>query len=386
LGRQFNERSEYDAHARFGADSFAPAMRLGITTHTGDLVFSDTLKNAVFLETGLSLTNQRNTRSGQFFIPNFKRQGAGGFLILGKKGRLWAWDASVRSDVFNQTAYFNTGGDIKAVPHDFFGTAGGLSIARTLGMRWLIRLQSSMGWRPPGINEQFANGVHHGAAAFERGNVNLQKERVLNNALSLSHKTGKTSVGAEFYANRFSGFIYLRPEPEPVLTIRGAFPAFAFDQADVLMTGADLWAEAKWGDRTEIRATASAVRARQTDTGEHLPWIPADLLTAELTRSFRDFGVIAKPRLSAGVRWQGKQWRPDPNKDFAPAPEGFALVNAGFAFSAGPADVRFGVTNLLNTRYRDYMNRFRYFLDEPGRNFTLRVDWPIRFKQYQTTF
>ena len=31
------------------------------------------------------------------------------------------------------------------------------------------------------------------------------------------------------------------------------------------------------------------------------------------------------------------------------------------------------VVNLLNQTYRDYMNRFRYFNDEPGRSINLRI-------------
>jgi iron complex outermembrane receptor protein len=37
-----------------------------------------------------------------------------------------------------------------------------------------------------------------------------------------------------------------------------------------------------------------------------------------------------------------------------------------------PIHIGMSVINLLNERYRDYMNRFRYFNDEPGRSFNLR--------------
>ena len=36
-----------------------------------------------------------------------------------------------------------------------------------------------------------------------------------------------------------------------------------------------------------------------------------------------------------------------------------------------------GVDNLLNTSYRDYLNRFRYYTDEMGTNVSLRVKIPI---------
>ena len=33
--------------------------------------------------------------------------------------------------------------------------------------------------------------------------------------------------------------------------------------------------------------------------------------------------------------------------------------------------------NLLNTSYRNYMNRFRYYADEMGRNISIRLKMPI---------
>ena len=38
-----------------------------------------------------------------------------------------------------------------------------------------------------------------------------------------------------------------------------------------------------------------------------------------------------------------------------------------------PNQLRKEVVNLLNQTYRDYMNRFRYFNDEPGRSINLRI-------------
>jgi iron complex outermembrane receptor protein len=35
--------------------------------------------------------------------------------------------------------------------------------------------------------------------------------------------------------------------------------------------------------------------------------------------------------------------------------------------------VNFEINNLLNTVYRDYLNRFRYYADEMGRNYSLKL-------------
>jgi iron complex outermembrane receptor protein len=42
--------------------------------------------------------------------------------------------------------------------------------------------------------------------------------------------------------------------------------------------------------------------------------------------------------------------------------------------------IHFTVLNITNTRYRDYLNRFRYFVDEPGRNFIVKLNIPLNIK------
>ena len=39
------------------------------------------------------------------------------------------------------------------------------------------------------------------------------------------------------------------------------------------------------------------------------------------------------------------------------------------------------VDNLLNTTYRDYLNRFRYYSDELGRNISLKIKVPFNIIQ-----
>jgi iron complex outermembrane receptor protein len=40
-------------------------------------------------------------------------------------------------------------------------------------------------------------------------------------------------------------------------------------------------------------------------------------------------------------------------------------------------DVSVSVTNALDTRYRDYLSRYRLFVDDPGRDVVVRVRMPI---------
>jgi iron complex outermembrane receptor protein len=67
--------------------------------------------------------------------------------------------------------------------------------------------------------------------------------------------------------------------------------------------------------------------------------------------------------------------------DYIPPPDAYTLMNIQFStnWMAGrhPVQLLFGVSNVFNTRYRDYMNRFRYFNDEVGRNFILQLKYVL---------
>jgi iron complex outermembrane receptor protein len=79
--------------------------------------------------------------------------------------------------------------------------------------------------------------------------------------------------------------------------------------------------------------------------------------------------------------YTGKQWHWDSTLDFVEPPGSYNLFNfhIGGTFDAIKSKPKFriGVVNILNTSYRDYLNRQRYFADALGRNFT--VSWIQHF-------
>ena len=69
----------------------------------------------------------------------------------------------------------------------------------------------------------------------------------------------------------------------------------------------------------------------------------------------------------------------EPEFDLAPAPEAYGIWNI-----SGQTNLKiFGqnlkttvqVNNLFNQEYRDYMNRFRYFSHELGKNVLLKLNY-----------
>ena len=65
-------------------------------------------------------------------------------------------------------------------------------------------------------------------------------------------------------------------------------------------------------------------------------------------------------------------------QDFVAPPAGYYLLgfraSAEKQFKSIRLEGHLGIENALNTRYRDYLNRQRYFADELGRNFTVGLE------------
>ena len=64
--------------------------------------------------------------------------------------------------------------------------------------------------------------------------------------------------------------------------------------------------------------------------------------------------------------------------DISSPPPAYHLIHfsseATFEFNKkAQLNVVFGINNLFNTSYRNYLNRLRFFADEIGRNITLQL-------------
>ncbi|MEM7037871.1 MAG: TonB-dependent receptor, partial [Bacteroidota bacterium] len=64
--------------------------------------------------------------------------------------------------------------------------------------------------------------------------------------------------------------------------------------------------------------------------------------------------------------------------DFKDAPAGYFLLDLGWNFQWKNLGGRIAVNNLLNARYRDYLNDMRYFADALGRNLLFNLNYTIK--------
>jgi iron complex outermembrane receptor protein len=83
-----------------------------------------------------------------------------------------------------------------------------------------------------------------------------------------------------------------------------------------------------------------------------------------------------------------QQYQAPLNSDYAAPPSAYFLVglNAGIDFmikKTQAISIGISITNLLDTPYRDYLNRFRYFSNDMGRNVVLKIRIPLEFSSYK---
>lgn len=383
-GWQQNRRQEFDSHRGFSSTPpKGPAFDLELTTYTVDLSFRHRPLGRWYGKMGITGLRQGNARlTSGYLIPNYRLYTGGVYWIENWSAGGLTVNGGLRLDLHDLTTYSLAAGQVLRESHDYTNLSG------VIGANWratsALRLGTTVGtaWRPPGINELYSEGVHHGTARFESGNPALEPESSLNIDGVVSWTGDRFAADLNLYHNRYDNYIYLFPEPEPVLTIRGAFPAFTFEQGAARLWGLETSAAVSLLPSYELKMSGSLLRSWNRDRGEPLIWMPADRTT--ITHHFHEFldgGAIDNGYLDISLELVAEQTRYPEGADYAPPPPGYGLlhVEAGAQVTIGgtPVTVTLGVRNLLDKTYRDYLSRFRYYAANPGRNMIVRMRIPI---------
>jgi len=410
-GFQNNSRKEFDM--RIGDLSKIPAIDLKLNTHTLDLEW-ETLhseKRTISIGVNSMLQSNKNVPGTQRipFIPNFNSISAGLFGITKLYLGVWTVDLGARYDYRH---YDVKGYDYKntfySSSFDFNNISGTAGATAHLGKGQTINLNLSSAWRPPHVAELYSIGTHQSAAAIEYGlllndtsnevmdikEVNFKTEQALK-FVATYHREWKNIV-VEFspYINYIFNYIYLRPVGI-TKNVRGVYPYFRYTQTDALFLGADVTATWQVNKYLKVIPKASLLRASDERNDDFLVFIPSNKYEVAIRYDrpslsfFRNFYVESKVKYVAKqtraprvvtVREieEAEEQHTDPfngntsNFDYMAAPEGYWLWNvaAGMSMKGRKVqyDFRIASENTLNTTYREYTNRFRYYADDLGGN------------------
>lgn len=387
LTRQFNRRQEFDAHRAFNElpnEISDPSIEFEITTYTADLIWEHKPILNLRGDLGLSFMNQRNTTDRGGLIPNYENNTAGAFWVERWKKYPFPleFEAGVRYD-YNWLSVGQQGQEMIDEELAFNNISGSIGAIYRLPKLVTMRLNVATAWRAPHVSELYSDGVHHGSASYEKGNPDLTSEQAINTSLTteLNNKKG-LSASLNLYYNVIQDFIFLQPRATPQLTIRGAFPAFEYNQANARLMGLDWYLNYEFIPDWTFESQVSLLRARNRTIDDYLIFMPADRFQHAIKYTFKQPDDKKNaPYVRFAMTNVLEQTRVPANTDFAPPPPTYTLfdLEAGttFYWKKQPIEVGLMVMNLFDESYRDYLNRFRYFSDELGRNVSIRMKIPF---------
>lgn len=384
LARQYNLRDEYDKDLPLN-DSLAalnkPELHYEITTYTGDLSFQHSFNERLNSSIGINTIQQVNTYEGRAFIPNFINNNYAIYSIHQYKLKNIMFDFGIRYDYEFLKIYQWKSSSVLYSPEKTFQ-----NLSFNTGLDWRISDKISYhfnigtAYRAPSINELYGSGLHHGEGKFIYSDENIQAEKAKAIITGIELNEYKRITGhLDFYFKQMDGYIYLKPVFPATLSIRGAFPSFKYEQRDAYFTGMDAWLSYEITKHLKSTHKLNIVRAYNTSDNSYLPFIPSDRFENGLKYEFDDSKHFKENNIDIHVLYVAKQNRVEKNSDYKEAPDAYVIVNAdaGTSIHIGKQHYEIGVSvnNILNNKYREYMNAFRYFTDEPGRSYVLRLKY-----------
>ncbi len=397
-GRQQNVRQEFDAHG----DQSKPGLLFEITTHSNEVIWEHPLVLNLKGSVGAAYQYQFNRFEGRYFVPFYQSHTTGLFWLEEWEKGNWHVEAGLRYDyrhlqakLFQKDTPQKTGqsdldNQLLKPTHTWQNLSGTLGAIYHFGPHLDLNLNASSAWRSPTTSELYSNGIHHGTGTYEYGNTGLGVERAYHFTATLAYVQNQRLNGEiSVYRNFIDNYIYQEPDTVPTLTVRGAFLTARQQQADATFTGVDVGATYQLSDHLLFSTKASLVRAFNRSADEYFIWIPTDRYENSLRYAVEkqgEQGVFAENYFQISALAVSRQRNLPDNylaRDYALPPPGYVLLNAeaGTTVQVGKQQIEIGLIarNLLNTAYRDYLNRFRYYADEVGRSVTLRVTIPLNF-------
>lgn len=411
---QRNNRLEFDI--RRGTDKDDASLDLQLDTHTFLLDLEAHLTDAINLKMGIVGSYQNNfanpSTGVRRLIPDYDKYDlglyaiadyefndrltieAGGrfdytFMDVFKFYRTSFWESRNYDELFPEIVVEELSNQILTNPQlNFYNGSGTLGATYSFSENYKLFFNYSIASRAPNPSELFSEGLHHSASRIELGDLSFNSEVGHKIALTFRRDNDIFSYSINPYINSISNFIVIEPT-EIQQTIRGNFQVWEYRQTNAQLLGVDLDAAYNFAKNFLFNHQFSLVKGYDTLKDEPLINMPPVNTKNELVYQNQEFNNI---RLSLQSEYNFRQNEyPDTNfvvfipetetlevVDVSTPPDAYHLLNfnSSIDFKANNTaklTVGFGVTNLLNTSYRNYLNRLRYYADDLGRNFLLNL-------------
>ncbi|MGN6530583.1 MAG: TonB-dependent receptor [Ginsengibacter sp.] len=431
LGFQRDIRQEY-SHPEVQI----PGLFLKLNSYTYDAKYYFHESKGLSVTTGINGMYQNNdvTSGTEFIIPSYHQFDLGPFIYAKKTMGNLEIAGGVRYDVrnfTNQGLYTDTnpetgfdqivtGNDtvgaehpFSAYKHTFSGASGSLGFSYKINNQFSMKANIGRGYRAPNISEISSNGVHPGTNMYQIGNMNFKPEFSLQEDLGVEFNSTHVTINADVFNNTIQNYIYnqklINSQGQDSVIVPGN-QTFKFVAARANLYGGELSIDIHphpW-DWLHFENSLSMVYAvnkgvpgegKVSDSAKYLPFIPPLHTISELRANIKKIGNgFANAFVKVQFEVYAAQNRVYLENDTETPTPGYQLLNAGFGTdilnkNGKPMfNISFFGNNLLNVAYQSGLNRLKYFEPYPnnftghngiynmGRNFSFRVDVPLRFK------
>lgn len=381
---QHNFRQEYDV---LRTENGKAQLNLTLNTQTFNLNLDHKAIGPLTGQVGVDGIAQSNrfADGDRLFIPFYDGLGGAAYAIERYKHTNWTVEGGLRYDYRYYHVLNPEGASQQVVTYNFnySSVSGTLAFRQQLKPDWNWSATLSNAWRAPQASELFSGGLHQGAARVEIGNKYLNPERSYNLNLETERTwNNKFSLNLSLYQQYIQNYIYLEPGPD-LLTIRGYFKTFTYQQTNATLSGADATVGYQWNPHLSSNLKASFLRAWDRTAKDWLILMPADRLSGSVKYT-HDLGRLKNAFAGVNGHYVFQQKRIPSifdQIDYPRPPAAYFLLGAEVGATVPvhqyPVQLSLSVDNALNARYRDYMDAFRYFIDRPGRDVVLRVRIPF---------
>ena len=406
---QQNNRLEFDVRRGSNKDKASVDLVLDTQTLTIDVASDISEKlTTKFGIVGSLQTNYANPETGvRRLIPDYDKYSIAGFASGNYDiNQKWVLEAGFRFDYthmnvfkfyrrsfwqdrgydnqFSDLVVEEIGNQLLVNPKlDFYNPSFTIGSKYSFGLYKLFA-NYSLSSRAPNASEQFSEGLHHSASRIELGDLQFTSETAHKISLTLQKIGERFDFTLTPFATKIDDFILIEPTGIRQ-TIRGNFQVWEYRQTQAQMYGLDLDANLSLTDNVRFVHQFSLVKGYDKTSNEPLISMPAANTLNSLVYTNPNFNNLSIAIQSNYVFRQNEF--PNTNfevvlpdsiqtVDISTPPSGYHLLNLNITAAIRP-DMQVGlyVNNLLNTSYRNYLNRLRYYADDVGRNITLQLKY-----------
>lgn len=411
---QRNSRQEFDI--RRGDDADKASLDLELDTHTLMLDLDGDLLDTGSIKLGAMARYQSNfadpTTGVRRLIPDYDKYDLGVYAIADyrvkeklvleagvrfdysymdvfKFYRTSFWEARNYDQLFPEIVVEELGNQILTNPQlDFYNTSATAGATYSFNEQYILFFNYSLASRPPNPSELFSEGLHHSASRIELGDLRFGPE--ISNKLALTFQRKNTTFGFSVnpYINTIGDFMVIEPT-DVQQTVRGNFQVWEYRQTKAQLLGVDV--DASWAFAKNFRFNHQFSMVKGYDRNRNEALINMPPVTTQNGVVFQNKNLRnLKLALQSEYMFRQNEF-PDNNfevfvpetqtletVDVSTPPEAYHLLNFSSSIDLYKVDkskLTIGVTvsNLLDTSYRNYLNRLRYYADDLGRNFLLNL-------------